>query len=107
MPAEQPHEPTTGEEPAGSNEVTHPHEPLPTDAAQPDEPAGVVPAADEQVESAVGAGTAGPVEERVRQQVARLDGIEALPPAEHAQRYDEVHAELQAALTEIDGEGGG
>ena len=49
----------------------------------------------------------GPVEERVRQQVASLSGIENRPLAEHAQRYDEVHAELQAALTEIDGESGG
>jgi len=48
-----------------------------------------------------------PVEERVRQQVATLVGIENRPLAEHAQRYDEVHAELQAALTEIDGESGG
>jgi hypothetical protein len=49
----------------------------------------------------------GPVEERVRQQVASLVGIENRPLAEHAQRYDEVHVELQAALTEIDGESGG
>jgi hypothetical protein len=45
-----------------------------------------------------------PVAERVRRQVATLDGLAALPLSEHAQRYDEVHAELQAALTEIDGE---
>jgi hypothetical protein len=47
-----------------------------------------------------------PVEERVRRQVAALDGIADRPLSEHAQRYDEVHAELQAALTEIDGESG-
>jgi hypothetical protein len=47
------------------------------------------------------------VEERVRYHVAGLDGIERRPLAEHAQRYDEVHVELQAALTEIDGESGG
>jgi hypothetical protein len=42
-------------------------------------------------------------EERVRGQLAELDGIEERPLAEHAERYDRVHAELQAALTEIDG----
>ncbi|HEY3090824.1 MAG TPA: hypothetical protein VGJ59_22470 [Jatrophihabitantaceae bacterium] len=47
-----------------------------------------------------------PVEQRVREQVAALDGIEGVPLAEHAQRYDEVHAALQAALVEIDGESG-
>jgi hypothetical protein len=47
-----------------------------------------------------------PVEQRVRAQVAALDGIEDVPLAEHAQRYDEVHAALQAALVEIDGESG-
>jgi hypothetical protein len=45
-----------------------------------------------------------PVEQCVREQVAALDGIEDVPLAEHAQRYDEVHAALQAALVEIDGE---
>jgi len=44
------------------------------------------------------------VADRVRRQVAALDGLAALPLSEHARRYDEVHAELQAALTEIDGE---
>jgi len=47
-----------------------------------------------------------PVEQRVREQVAALDRIEDVPLAEHAQRYDEVHAALQAALVEIDGESG-
>jgi hypothetical protein len=47
------------------------------------------------------------VEERVRRRVAELDGIEHQPLATHAERYDEIHAELQAALTEIDGESGG
>ena len=47
-----------------------------------------------------------PVEQRVREQVATLDGIADMPLAEHAQRYDEVHAALQAALVEIDGESG-
>jgi hypothetical protein len=49
---------------------------------------------------------AAPVEQRVREHVAALDGIEDVPLAEHAQRYDEVHAALQAALVEIDGESG-
>ena len=47
-----------------------------------------------------------PVEHRVREQVAALDGITDVPLAEHARRYDEVHAALQAALVEIDGESG-
>ena len=47
-----------------------------------------------------------PVEQRVREQVATLDGIADMPLAEHAQRYDEVHSALQAALVEIDGESG-
>ena len=47
-----------------------------------------------------------PVEQRVREQVAALEGIADVPLAEHAQRYDEVHAALQAALVEIDGESG-
>jgi hypothetical protein len=48
-----------------------------------------------------------PVEERVRQLVTGLAGIEHLPLAEHASRYADVHAQLQGALTEIDGESGG
>jgi hypothetical protein len=47
-----------------------------------------------------------PVEHRVHEQVAALDDIEHVPLAEHAQRYDEVHAALQAALVQIDGESG-
>lgn len=47
-----------------------------------------------------------PVEQRVREQVAALDGIEDVPVDEHAERYDQVHAALQAALGEIDGESG-
>jgi hypothetical protein len=47
-----------------------------------------------------------PVEQRVREQVAALDGIEDVSLAEHARRYDDVHAALQAALVEIDGESG-
>ena len=47
-----------------------------------------------------------PVEQRVREQVTALDGIEDVPLGEHAQHYDEVHAALQAALVEIDGESG-
>jgi hypothetical protein len=65
--------------------------------AMPDEAVGAVP--DETVKPV-------PVEQRVREQVAALDGIEDVPLAEHAQRYDEVHAALQAALVEIDGESG-
>jgi hypothetical protein len=48
-----------------------------------------------------------PVEERVRRLVTGLEGIEHLPLAEHAPRYADVHAQLQGALTEIDGESGG
>ncbi len=48
-----------------------------------------------------------PAEERVRRQVAALDGIDERPLAEHAERYDQVHAQLQAALTGIDGGAGG
>lgn len=55
------------------------------------------------VEDASGAA---PVEQRVREQVAALDGIEDVPLDEHAERYDHVHAALQAALVEIDGESG-
>jgi hypothetical protein len=44
-----------------------------------------------------------PVEVRVRRQVAELEGIEHRPLGEHAERYDQVHAELQAALSDIDG----
>jgi hypothetical protein len=65
--------------------------------AMPDEAVGAMP--DEAVKPV-------PVEQRVREQVAALDGIEDVPLAEHAQRYDEVHAALQAALVEIDGESG-
>lgn len=48
-----------------------------------------------------------PVIERVRRRVAALDGIEGQPLADHAAQYDEVHVELQSALTEIDGQAGG
>ena len=48
-----------------------------------------------------------PVEVRVRGLVAGLEGIEQLPLAEHAPRYADVHAQLQGALIEIDGESGG
>ena len=44
-----------------------------------------------------------PVDERVRSQLAQLEGIEQRPLPEHAERYDQVHAELQAALSDIDG----
>jgi hypothetical protein len=47
-----------------------------------------------------------PVEQRVRDHVTALDDIEDVPLAEHAKRYGEVHAALQAALVEIDGESG-
>lgn len=73
----------------------------------PDEAGGAVPVEQRAravpVERHVGAL---PVEQRVREQVAALDGIEDVPLGEHAQRYDEVHAALQAALVEIDGESG-
>ncbi len=39
----------------------------------------------------------------VRRQVAALAELDQLPLSEHAERYGEVHATLQAALTEIDG----
>lgn len=48
-----------------------------------------------------------PVEERVRLLASELDGIETRPLGEHAERYSEVHAQLQAALSEIDGGAGG
>jgi len=48
-----------------------------------------------------------PIEERVRRQVSELDEIETLPLGEHAERYNQVHAQLQAALSEIDGGAGG
>jgi hypothetical protein len=48
-----------------------------------------------------------PVEVRVGRLVAGLEGIDQLPLAEHAPRYADVHAQLQGALTEIDGESGG
>lgn len=44
-----------------------------------------------------------PVDERVRSQLVQLDDIEHRPLAEHAERYDQVHAELQSALSDIDG----
>jgi len=44
-----------------------------------------------------------PVDERVRRQLAQLEDIEHRPLSEHAERYDQVHAELQAALSDIDG----
>ena len=44
-----------------------------------------------------------PVDERVRSQLAQLEDIEHRPLAEHAERYDQVHAELQTALSDIDG----
>jgi hypothetical protein len=46
------------------------------------------------------------LEEQVRRQLAELDGIENRPLAEHAERYDQVHRQLQAALSEIDGAAG-
>jgi len=44
-----------------------------------------------------------PVDERVRRQLAQLEDIEHRPLAEHAERYDHLHAELQTALSDIDG----
>ncbi len=44
-----------------------------------------------------------PADERVRSQLAQLEDIEHRPLAEHAERYDHVHAELQTALSDIDG----
>ena len=44
-----------------------------------------------------------PVDEHVRGQLAELEDIEDRPLPEHAERYDQVHAELQAALSDIDG----
>jgi hypothetical protein len=45
-----------------------------------------------------------PVDERVRSQLAaQLEDIEHRPLAEHAERYDQVHSELQTALSDIDG----
>jgi len=44
-----------------------------------------------------------PVQQRIDEQLATLDDIQQRPLAEHAERYGAVHAQLQAALTEIDG----
>lgn len=38
-----------------------------------------------------------------RQRLAELDELAARPLAEHAEIYQGLHAELQAALTDIDG----
>ncbi len=43
-------------------------------------------------------------DERIGAALASLDGIEAMPLSEHAERYGEVHERLQAALADIDGE---
>jgi hypothetical protein len=39
----------------------------------------------------------------VRRQMDELEDIERRALAEHAERYDHLHAELQAALSDIDG----
>ncbi len=43
-----------------------------------------------------------PVEDRVRGQLADLEAIDDRPLAEHAERYDQIHGQLQAALSDID-----
>lgn len=43
-----------------------------------------------------------PVEDRVRGQLAELEDIDDRPLSEHAERYDRIHTQLQAALTDID-----
>jgi hypothetical protein len=44
-----------------------------------------------------------PVTAHIAAQLAALDQLAELPLAEHAQLYQHLHAELQDALTDIDG----
>jgi hypothetical protein len=46
---------------------------------------------------------AGSSQQRIEQQLATLEDIQQRPLTEHAERYGSVHAQLQVALTEIDG----
>lgn len=46
---------------------------------------------------------ADPTTASVRAQAAALRGIQDRPVAEHAERYQQIHAGLQAALADIDG----
>jgi hypothetical protein len=41
--------------------------------------------------------------ERIAERVSVLDGVGELPLPEHVELYQRLHAELQAALAEIDG----
>ncbi len=43
------------------------------------------------------------IRQRLAQDLAALSDIQQRPLGEHAERYSTVHAQLQAALTEIDG----
>jgi hypothetical protein len=111
LPVEDIREPSSGNGGPESDQAVHPHPPgddRPTGVGeQPDGPAET---GDETTRIEHPGPDTGdlPGEEQVRRQVsALLDGIENRPLAEHAQRYDEVHTELQVALTEIDGVRGG
>jgi hypothetical protein len=44
-----------------------------------------------------------PAAARIAERVAALDAVGDLPLAEHAEAYQRLHTELQAALAEIDG----
>ena len=48
-----------------------------------------------------------PIEDRVRAQLADLEEIDDRPLSEHAERYDQIHEQLQAALSDIDDAGEG
>ncbi len=45
----------------------------------------------------------GSITDRIEQQLSSLQDIQQRPLSEHAERFSAVHAQLQAALTEIDG----
>jgi hypothetical protein len=63
-----------------------------------EDPAPASPASPIRAASPVSA-----VQERIEKQRAVLDDIQQRPLGEHAALYNEVHTQLQAALTELDG----
>jgi hypothetical protein len=65
-----------------------------TDPADPTVPTGVRPSVStEHTDSVL---------RQIADSVAGLDGLEQLPLSEAAQRFSELHAELQGALTDLD-----
>lgn len=62
------------------------------------EPSGTAPDS-----AADAASAAAPSNEGWQQRLAALDDVDARPLAEHVEIYQGLHAELQAALTDIDG----